>query len=82
MTKIVIDSNPSKPVTGWSNSINDANATVTVDGNIVTIVFTTPVDTFEFSLVAQVRANAITVYSGTATVPEVPTAALLTMTIQ
>ena len=72
MTKIVIDANSGKPVDGWVNCINDSNATVTKDGNIVTIVFTVPVDSFTITIGAQVRANAITVYAEKA--PEEPAA--------
>ena len=72
MTKIVIDANSGKPVDGWVNCINDSNATVTKDGNIVTIVFTVPVDSFTITIGAQVRANAISVYAEKA--PEEPAA--------
>ncbi|MBO5041331.1 MAG: hypothetical protein J6D87_00040, partial [Clostridia bacterium] len=71
MTKIVIDANDGKPVEGWVECINDSNATVTQDGNIVTVEFTTPVDSFTVTVGAQVRANAITAYAEKAE-PEVP----------
>ena len=61
MTKIIIDGNPGKPISGWVDSITDNNATVTVDGTTVTIEFATPVDSFTVVFAAQVRVNAITV---------------------
>ena len=61
MTKIIIDGNPDKPISGWVDSITDNNATVTVDGTTVTIEFATPVDSFTVVFAAQVRVNAITV---------------------
>ena len=69
MTKIVIDGNSGKPQSGWTDSISDENATVTINGNTVTIEFATPVDSFTVTFVAQVRVNAITVYAPDAEEP-------------
>ena len=59
--------------TDLKNSITDA--TVTVDGTLVTVTFAEPVDTFVVAdLVKQVRLNSLTVYtSGTSTEPTEPT---------
>ncbi len=74
MTKLVIDcsSLDAKYVNGWKDSITDANATGTVDGNIVTIVFAEAVDSFIWeTMSAQSRAYNIAVYAAAAE-PEVP----------
>ena len=74
MTKIVIDGNSGKPLTGWTDSITDSNATVTIDGLTVTIEFATPVDSFTVAFASQVRVNAITVYAPAAETPDEPAA--------
>ena len=74
MTKIVIDGNSGKPLTGWTDSITDSNATVTIDGLTVTIEFATPVDSFTVTFASQVRVNAITVYAPAAETPDEPAA--------
>ena len=64
MTQLIIDCNglESKYVNGWVDSITDANATGSVNGTQVIIVFTKPVDSFTWeTLSAQSRANSITV---------------------
>ena len=59
ITKIVIDGNDAKPVSGFVESIG---AEASIDGNIVTVIPTATSDTYVIpQFAAQVRANAITV---------------------
>ena len=63
MVKIEIDCTdvPADKVDGW---LTVTGATATQNGNIITIVFESPVNTFTYEkLSAQVRANSITVYT-------------------
>ena len=74
MTQIVINCNglESKYVNGWADSVAGSNATASVDGSIVTIVFAEAVDSFTWeALTAQSRAYSISVYTNGAT-PDVP----------
>lgn len=60
ISKIEFTCNAAKYVTALQNSINTAT---TADGNIVTVVFETPVDVYSIeALTAQVRLNSLTVY--------------------
>ena len=61
ISKIEFTCNAAKYVTPLQNSINTAT---TADGNIVTVVFETPVDVYSIeALTAQVRLNSLTVYT-------------------
>ena len=73
MTKIVIDCTglDAKYVNGWADSFS-ANATATVENNIVTIVLAEAADSFVWeTMSAQSRAYNIAVY-GAAAQPDVP----------
>ena len=77
MTKIVIDSvtyTDNDYAAGWVDSIEDDNATATVVDGDVTIMFSSPVNSFVWEkLTAQSRAYTITVYTGdTGDAPVVP----------
>ncbi len=63
ITKIVFDCNSGSYATALKNSIGTVSgATVTVSSDKVTVVFTTPVDSFTVTkLTAQVRLDSITV---------------------
>jgi type II secretory pathway component GspD/PulD (secretin) len=66
MSKIDFDVNTKdKPVSGLTDSLNGIEGiTVTVSGNIVTVVFDAPVDSFTIAQAAnQFRLNSITVYA-------------------
>ena len=65
MTKIVINTNSGKPVSGMTDSLNGIEGiTVTTDGTVVTIEFASATDTFTIaSMAAQVRVDSITVYA-------------------
>lgn len=68
INKIEITASSSDYATALSNSISDNNATVTVSGSVVTIVFTEAVDTFTIaSLSAQTRISSMTVYAAQTT---------------
>ena len=70
------------PTTGYADALKNSveavitGATVTyvADGSnqLVTIIFTEPVDSIEFPMVAQTRFRTLTAYSGEVTTPEVP----------
>ena len=62
MTKLVLDFDSSKGTEGFVSPINDANANVTVNDNIVTIEFTEPVDSFTVVINKQVRLFSVTAY--------------------
>ena len=65
ITKIEIDCSglDSKYINPWKNV--PAGATVTQNGSIITVEFSTPVDTITYTnLTAQARAYSITVYAG------------------
>ena len=76
MTKIVVDG-VSGRVAGWTETANaDANATISVDGTVVTIEFATPADSFTLAgLSAQLRVKELTVHAasseGGEDVPEI-----------
>ena len=77
MKQVKIACNSTTYATNCKNSISDANATVSVDQKIVTIVFNEAVDSFTISsLSAQVRVDEISVYttvdSGDEGDPEAP----------
>ncbi len=62
ISKIVITTAGSNYTTALMNSAKAvAGATVTNDGNTVTITFATPVDSFSFSCSAQIRMKTLTV---------------------
>lgn len=62
MKKIVFNCNNTSYATALKNSISDSNATVTVNGKVVTVEFTNAVDSFEIAkLAAQVRLDSLTV---------------------
>ena len=64
MTKIEINCNASKYATALQSSITDG--TVTVDGNVVTIVFAEAVDSYSIVLSGgQVRVDSMTIYAVT-----------------
>ena len=64
LNKIVFVVNAAKYVDPLVNSIADDNATVTADGNTVTIEFAAPVDSFTITFTGgQVRVDSITVYA-------------------
>lgn len=69
ITKIVIDGNNGKPVSGIQESIGDE---ATLDGNMVTVIPTETSDTYVIEkFTAQVRINAITVtYTGNGETPD------------
>lgn len=71
ITKIVIDGNNGKPVSGIQESIGDE---ATLDGNMVTVIPTETSDTYVIEkFTAQVRINAITVtYAAAGETPETP----------
>ena len=60
MTKLVVVCEESKGTDGFATAIEDANATVTVDGVVVTVEFTEPVDTFTVVINKQVRVFSVT----------------------
>lgn len=64
MSKIVVDGISGR-VAGWTETANaDANATISVDGTVVTIEFATPADSFTLAgLSGQLRVNELTVYT-------------------
>ena len=65
ITKVVITVTESKYVDPCVNSVTTPNAEVTVDGTVVTIVFTEGVETVEFTASAQFRVKNIeTTYLG------------------
>lgn len=67
VSKIVVDANSESYATALQNSITDTNADVTVNKKAVTIVFATPVSTFNISSLGdQVRVDSITVYPAAA----------------
>ena len=73
MTKIVIDCSglEAKYVDPYAASITDSNATVTINNEIVTIIFAEPVDSLVITkLSAQVRANSITITAAVQTPDE------------
>lgn len=89
MTKIVVNAASSSYATVWSETSNDSNATVTLDGSTATVTFATAVDSVVFEkLSAQTQVNSITVYTGNTeggetpevpeTTPEVPETTLVT----
>ena len=64
MTKITFNLNSGKPASGLTDSLaNVAGITVEADGNDITIIFDSAVDSFSFSLVAQIRVDSIDVYT-------------------
>lgn len=65
ITKLVFNCNNKDYATALKTSIGtDSNITVTVEGNTVTVVFATAVNSFEVAkLSAQVRLNSIDVYT-------------------
>ena len=63
MTKLVVTLEESKGTDGFATAIDDANATVTVDGVVVTVEFTEPVDSFSVVINKQVRMFSATAYN-------------------
>jgi hypothetical protein len=65
MTKIIFNLNSGKPAAGLTDSIaNMTGFTVETNGNDITIIFDTAVDSFYIaSLVAQIRVDSIEVYT-------------------
>ena len=64
MTKITFNLNSGKPASGLTDSIaNMTGITVEANGNDITIIFDSAVDSFTFSLVAQIRVDSIDVYT-------------------
>ncbi len=74
MTKIVIDATGSqdKYITPWVDSCKDSNATATIDGKVVTIVFAEAVDSFSLTTTAQARAASMTIYTSSSSAPVDP----------
>ena len=66
MTKIVFNvETSSKPVANLLDSLaNNTGITVSDSGNLVTVTFDKPVNSFTIVFVAQVRLNSITAYAG------------------
>ena len=68
MTKIVIDCTgkdiKAEHITAWTNNFKDI-AEVSIENNIVTVVFISPVDSVTVTMTAQSRATSITVYAET-----------------
>lgn len=64
MTKITFNLNSGKPASGLTDSLaNVAGITIETSGNDITIIFDSAVDSFSFSLVAQIRVDSIDVYA-------------------
>ena len=65
MTKLVIETTAEKYASVWADSYTGSDAAITVDGQIVTIKFSAPTDTFSLTnLSAQTRVNKISVFTG------------------
>lgn len=64
MTKIVVNANSADYATALANSISDANAVVTTNDKVVTIVFIEAINEFTVTLSSeQVRVDSMTVYT-------------------
>ncbi len=61
IAKIVINVNTGKPIADVQTSLTNAGATFTTEGQVITITFDTPVDSFAFSCAAQIRFDSIEV---------------------
>jgi len=75
MTKIVVTCGSENYAKVWAESNTDANATVTYEGSVATVVFATAADSFVLPvLTAQSRVSELTVYAsageGGSDVPE------------